>query len=89
MLKRLWTWICDHEAKERQKALNSCWYCIHRDPSAGFEMFSCKKKMVWIDGRGLIGSLVGLHPWKEYTFDALRVKGHKCAKFQKAQAARH
>lgn len=51
----------------------TCWYCKHRDRSAGFERFRCLKRMVWT-----VGFFNGV---KDYEMGALKVKGHSCRKF--------
>jgi hypothetical protein len=61
-------------------SLETCWTCAYRE-EPGFEMFACKKKMVSVDGRSLIGKILGVKPWKNYTMDAIFVKDHKCQEY--------
>jgi hypothetical protein len=80
--KKIWTTYVEYEKDEMDKAIESCWYCLHRDKGAAFERFRCKKKMVWVDGRGIVGIILGVHPWDEYEMDALKVKGYRCKKWE-------
>ena len=65
----------------KTKRWKSCWFCRYRK-SPYFEGFECGKKKVWVDGRGIIGSLLGVKSWKKYEMDALKVRDYYCKEFK-------